>query len=76
MAGSHPGCSETPSLGYYMVCRVIAEEFDLDKGPAVEAFHRTSCVVKPIDSLPLDGLSDDAACPCESGLFVANCHRS
>lgn len=63
-------------LGYYLVCRVIAEEFGFDKEPAVQAFHLASCLVKPTHSLSLDDFPGDAPCPCESGLAVDNCHRS
>lgn len=63
-------------LGYYFVCRVLAEHFDLDKNPAAGAFYRASCFLKELPSAQLDGLADDADCPCGSGEKVGACHRS
>jgi hypothetical protein len=63
-------------LGYYFVCRVLAEHFGLDKDPAAEAFHRASCFLKELSSEQVDGLAEDAACPCGSGEELGACHLS
>lgn len=63
--------------GYYMVLRVLAQEFDLDKEPMAEVFSRATSYCRRLDEFP--GLADDsdhAACPCGSGRIVSECHRS
>jgi hypothetical protein len=63
--------------GYYMVCRVLAQEFDFDKEPMAEVFSRTTDYLKPIENEPeVLEPSDDADCPCGSGRVVSECHRS
>ena len=62
---------------FYMVMRVLAEEFDLDNEPAAESFSRTTDFLKPAANLPgLSGLPENAECPCGTGLSVGECHRS
>ena len=62
---------------FYLVMRVLAEEFDLDKEPAAESFSRTTDLLKLRSELPdLDELPSDAACPCGAGLNIEDCHRS
>jgi hypothetical protein len=63
--------------GYYFVCRVLAQEFGLDKEPMAEIFSRATAYCRKIeDFAELATLADDAACPCNSGRTVADCHRS
>jgi hypothetical protein len=63
--------------GYYMVCRVLAQEFDFDKEPMAEVFNRATCYLKPIEHEPgIAKLPADAECPCGSGRIVNKCHRS
>jgi hypothetical protein len=64
------------SGAFYMVMRVLAEEFDLDKDPSAESFSRTTEFLKEIEANDLQALPDDAECPCGTGLRVAECHRS
>lgn len=62
---------------FYMVMRVLAEEFDLDNEPAAESFSRTTDFLKLASNLPgLSDLSENAECPCGTGLTVGECHRS
>lgn len=63
-------------LAYYMICRVLAEEFSLDKKPAAEAFNRVSCYLKEISVGDLAALVPSADCPCGSGQSVRECHRA
>jgi hypothetical protein len=61
---------------FYMVIRVLAEEFDLDNEPVAESFSRTTDFLEEIGADDLKALPDDAECPCGAGLRVAECHRS
>jgi hypothetical protein len=63
---------------FYMVMRVLAEEFDLDKEPAAESFSRTTDFLKLGSGLPnLADLPEGAECPCgAAGLSVGHCHGS
>lgn len=63
-------------LGYYLICRVLAEEFGLSKERLAELFHRASCYMKAFSCAELSALSPGGACPCGSGLAVADCHQS
>ncbi len=63
-------------LGYYFVCRVLAEYFGFDKDPAAEAFQRASCFLKELSPEQVDGLAGDASCPCGSGEELGACHLS
>ncbi|HMJ02274.1 MAG TPA: SEC-C domain-containing protein [Conexibacter sp.] len=63
--------------GYYLVCRVLPEEFDLDRQPIVDAFVTTTAYCRSPDEFPdLAALPDDAPCPCGSGRSAGDCHRS
>jgi hypothetical protein len=76
--GPDPRCRDALShgvLGYYLISRVIAEEFGMDKEPIAEGFHLASCLLKPIPASELDGLPPDAPCPCGSDRSVDACHR-
>jgi hypothetical protein len=61
-------------LGYYLICKVIAEEFNFDKEPAEEAFYRTSCYLKELALDELDGVDVGDDCPCLSGRILGECH--
>jgi hypothetical protein len=61
-------------LAYYFVCRVIAEEFGLSKDEAVDAYLRAGSFTKDLDAEQTEGLGDDDACPCGSGLRFGECH--
>jgi hypothetical protein len=62
--------------GYYMVLRVLAQEFEFDKEPMAEVFSRATSYCRRVDEFPdLGDLSDDAACPCGSRRTVSTCHR-
>jgi hypothetical protein len=63
--------------GFYMVLRVLAEEFQLDKEPLAESFSRTTDLLLEIeDDADVARLSAAAKCPCGSGLLVSDCHRA
>jgi hypothetical protein len=63
--------------GYYMVQRVLAQEFELDKDPLAAAFNQLSCYCRHIDEFEdLEELHEDAECPCGSDRAVSDCHRS
>jgi hypothetical protein len=63
--------------GYYLVFRVLAQEFRLDKEPLAELYNRNIAYCRSPEEFPeLATLPDDAACPCKSGRPVADCHRS
>jgi hypothetical protein len=64
------------SGAFYMVIRVLAEEFGLDKEPAAESFSRTIDLLKVIEANDLQALPDDAECPGGAGFAVAECHGS
>jgi len=63
-------------LGFYMICRVIAEEFAFDKQVAAERFFFASCVLRDLQPEQLADLADDAPCPCRSGRTLGSCHAS
>lgn len=63
--------------GYYMVLRVLAQEFDLDKEPMAEVFSRATSYCRSLDEFPeLADLPGHAACPCGSRRTVSECHLS
>jgi hypothetical protein len=63
--------------GFYMVLRLLAEEFVLDREPLAESFSRTTDLLKEIEDDPeVIRLSAAAKCPCGSGLIVSDCHCS
>jgi hypothetical protein len=59
-----------------LVCRVVAESFELDKDPVADSFFKATCFLRPIDGLNLLNAQDDDQCPCRSGLAVGRCHRA
>jgi hypothetical protein len=63
--------------GYYLVLRVMAEEFGLGKERLAEAFSRATSYCRKLDEFPgLGDIPDEAECPCGSGQAVGQCHRS
>jgi hypothetical protein len=63
--------------GYYLVLRVLAQEFGLDKERRAEAFSRATSYCRKLDEFPgLGDLAEEAECPCGSGRAVGRCHRS
>lgn len=63
--------------GFYMVCRVLAEEFEFDRDRLAELFSLTTDYLKRIENQPqVLKLPADAECPCGSGRAVSECHRS
>jgi hypothetical protein len=63
-------------LGYYLIFRVIAEEFGFDKDVLADRYHDASCLVKAFTIDELAGLDRNAACPCRSGRTLGDCHAS
>lgn len=61
-------------LGYYLICRVLAEEFGFDKDRAAQIFNHLGCLNKVFSDEHLASLPADALCPCESGRLVTECH--
>lgn len=64
------------ALGFYLVIRVVAEEFKIDKTEAARLFDLAGTLSKVIPDETLAGLRDGAMCPCGSGWCVEDCHRS
>jgi hypothetical protein len=63
-------------LAFYMVLRVIADEWEFDRSVAEAAFVYASCVTKRLSADELRAVHDGEPCPCESGRSVDDCHRS
>lgn len=63
-------------LGYYLVSRVLAEEFGFDKDPIAEVFEGASCFLKQLTDQELAEVPEGSECPCGSRLAVETCHRS
>lgn len=63
-------------LGYYLICRVVAREFDFAIDDAMDAYFLASCFTKQLGSDVMDPVVDDDPCPCGSRRTIANCHRS
>jgi SEC-C motif len=63
-------------LGYYLIARVLAQEFDLSRQVAEEAFFLASCVTKELSDEQTRGLGDGDPCPCGSRRAFAECHGS
>ncbi len=63
-------------LGYYLICRVVAREFEFPFDDAMNAYLLASCFTQQLDAEVLGGVVDDDSCPCGSGRAVAACHRS
>jgi hypothetical protein len=64
------------SLGYYLILRVIAAEFNLPGKAAEEAFWRASCVTQELGGEQTRDLGDSDPCPCKSGRAFGACHGS
>ena len=63
--------------GYYLVLRVLAQEFGFDKERLARAFSSSTSYCRKLDEFPgLGDLPDEAECPCGSGRAVRQCHRS
>jgi hypothetical protein len=63
-------------LGYYLIVRVIAQEFDVSGQVAEEAFFVASCVTKELSDEQMRGLRDGDPCPCGSRRAFDECHGS
>jgi hypothetical protein len=63
-------------LAYYLICRVIAEEFGLSKDAAMEAYFGATCFTKELSDDQTGGLRASDACPCGSGRCFGDCHGS
>jgi hypothetical protein len=61
-------------LGYYLTCRVVAEEFGINKDPVAKTFNLASCLLKPVPASELEALPPGAPCPCGSERHVDVCH--
>lgn len=61
-------------LGYYLICRVLAEEFNLNKEPVADAFGLGSCFFKAVPLAVLEECRPGEQCPCGSGRRVGQCH--
>jgi hypothetical protein len=60
---------------YYLVMRLLAAEFNLDRRVLEQTFVQTTGSCRLLDHLPdVSLLPPTAACPCRSGLKVADCH--
>jgi hypothetical protein len=61
-------------LGYYLICRVVADEFALDNRVAESRFEYANCLMKTLtDELASPA---DAPCACGSGRLLRDCHAS
>jgi Family of unknown function (DUF5677) len=63
-------------LAFYLVLRVIAQEWELDRSMAERLFVHASCVTKRLTDDKLGAVDDGEPCPCGSGRAVEHCHRS
>jgi hypothetical protein len=63
-------------LAYYLIARVIAEEFELDKRPAMDAYLQAGCFTKQLGDEQTRGIRGPDACPCDSGRSFGECHGS
>ena len=63
-------------LAFYLVLRVIAQEWELDRSTAECLFVYASCVAKRLTDDKLGAVNDGEPCPCGSGRAVEQCHRS
>jgi hypothetical protein len=63
-------------LGYYFVCRVISDEFEITRDAAAEAYFRASCLTKELADEHAAGLSAGDPCPCGTGRRYGDCHGS
>jgi hypothetical protein len=63
-------------LAYYLIARVIAEEFDISKDVAADAYFRASCFTKHLRDDQMRALRDTDRCPCGSDRRFGDCHGS
>jgi uncharacterized protein YecA (UPF0149 family) len=63
-------------LGFYMVVRVMAQEWEFDRSTAERLFVYASCLMKQLTDDELRAVGDGEPCPCDSGRTVENCHGS
>jgi hypothetical protein len=63
-------------LGFYLVLRVLAKEYQFDIAPAERMFNYASCLSRTFTDEQLSRIRDGAPCPCASGRAVQQCHRS
>jgi hypothetical protein len=63
--------------GFYMACRVLAQEFGFDKEPMAEVFSQTTNYCRSLRDFPnIEQLDPGLRCPCGSGRSVSDCHLS
>jgi hypothetical protein len=62
------------ALAYYLTCRVVLEEFSMNKEPAVQAFVRAGMFTRELAPEQTRGLGSLDPCPCGSGLPFSSCH--
>jgi uncharacterized protein DUF5677 len=62
-------------LGFYLVLRVIAQEWEFDRTTAERLFVYASCVMLRLSDRELAAVRDGEPCPCGSGRAVEDCHR-
>jgi hypothetical protein len=63
-------------LGFYLVLRVLASEFDLDRSAVEACFVQASCFMLRFTDDELRAIPDGKPCPCRSGRPVERCHRA
>jgi Family of unknown function (DUF5677) len=63
-------------LAFYLVLRVIAQEWGFDRSTAERLFVHASCVTKRLTDDELRAVNEGEPCPCGSGRAVEQCHRS
>jgi hypothetical protein len=63
-------------LAFYLVLRVIAQEWGFDRSTAERLFVHASCVTKRLTDDKLGAVNEGESCPCGSGRAVEQCHRS
>jgi hypothetical protein len=63
-------------LGFYLVLRVLASEWDLDRSAFEARFVQASCLMLRFTDDELRMIPDGEPCPCHSGRPVERCHRA
>jgi hypothetical protein len=63
-------------LGYYLICRVLADEFGFDKEALAGRFHHASCLTKTFTNEELAQFDPEKLCPCGSGRQLSACHAA
>ncbi len=63
-------------LGYFLICRVLAEEYGFDKQAAIDRYYHASCLVKTFTDDELLDADSDGPCLCGSGRALRACHAS